>query len=99
MLFNTYSQNTLVIRERSSRFTVFMHRSNKAAQTALATLSSFFANIPKGLRNTITFNNGNEFALHYKLAEKTGLQTFFCDPHSLWQKGGVETPSDACDRR
>jgi IS30 family transposase len=90
MLFKTYSQNVLVAHERSSRFTVFLRQPNKAAQTALDTLKAFFANVPRGLRNTIAFDNGNEFALHHKLAEETGLETFFCDPHSPWQKGGVE---------
>lgn len=33
---------------------------------------------------------GTEFALHYRLSERQGIQTFFCDPHAPWQKGGVE---------
>ena len=38
-----------------------------------------------------TFDNGTEFAEHFTLgAEPLRLATFFCDPHSPWQKGGVE---------
>jgi len=90
MLFKTYSQNVLVIHERSSRFTVFLHQANKAAQTTLSSLDRFFALLPEALRKTIAFDNGNEFALHYKLADAANLDTFFCDPHSPWQKGGIE---------
>src|SRR5207302_1787952 len=27
---------------------------------------------------------------HHRLHKTLGVQTFFCDPHSPWQKGGVE---------
>ncbi|MBI3274203.1 MAG: IS30 family transposase [Candidatus Colwellbacteria bacterium] len=35
---------------------------------------------------SITFDNGIENTKHYEL----GIPTFFCDPYSSWQKGGVE---------
>ena len=33
--------------------------------------------------------NGTEFAFHHQL-HALGIETFFCDTHSPWQKGGVE---------
>jgi IS30 family transposase len=90
MLFKTYSQNVLVIHERSSRFSLFLHQTNKAAAATLASLERFFALLPEALCKTIAFDNGNEFALHYKLADAGTIATFFCDPHSPWQKGGIE---------
>ena len=42
--------------------------------------------MPLPLRRSLTFDNGTEFAEHRKI----GLRTFFRDPHSPWQKGGVE---------
>jgi IS30 family transposase len=51
-------------------------------------LRAWLGKLPPGLRRTITFDNGTEFASHHKL--RPGLMTFFCDPHSPWQKGGVE---------
>ena len=44
---------------------------------------------PPQWRRSVTFDNGTEFALHYQLHD-LGIQTFFCDTHSPWQKGGVE---------
>ena len=45
--------------------------------------------LPQEWRQTITFDNGTEFAHHYRL-HPLGTQTFFCDTCSPWQKGGVE---------
>ena len=42
------------------------------------------------MRSTITFDNGTKFTRHAGLANQFGIQTYFCDPHSPWQKGGVE---------
>lgn len=45
--------------------------------------------LPQSLRQTVTFDNGTEFARHYEL-NTLGIQTFFCDVHAPWQKGGIE---------
>src|SRR4051812_23531215 len=42
------------------------------------------------MRKTISFDNGTEFAEHHRLHKSLGVQAFFCDPHSPWQKCGVE---------
>jgi IS30 family transposase len=42
------------------------------------------------LTKTITFDNGGEGALHYKLRNEFGIGTFQCDAFASWQKGGVE---------
>ena len=42
---------------------------------------------PPEWRRTVTFDNGTEFALHYQLHD-LGIETFFCDTYSPWQKGG-----------
>ncbi|MCH2189112.1 IS30 family transposase, partial [Candidatus Gracilibacteria bacterium] len=38
---------------------------------------------------SITFDNGMEFAKHYLLHQQ-GIQTYFSDPYSPWQKGSIE---------
>jgi IS30 family transposase len=45
--------------------------------------------MPAELRQTVTFDNGSEFACHSKLHKLT-IGTYFCDPYSPWQKGGIE---------
>jgi transposase, IS30 family len=34
----------------------------------------------------MSFDNGIENTKHYEL----GISTYFCDPYSSWQKGGIE---------
>ena len=62
----------------------------KQADAIAKTLAHWLADLPPPLRRSITFDNGTEFASHYRLRAQLGLATFFCDPHSPWQKGGVE---------
>jgi IS30 family transposase len=42
------------------------------------------------LRRTLTHDNGTEFADHHKLRDALGIMTYFCNPHSPWEKGGIE---------
>jgi IS30 family transposase len=39
---------------------------------------------------TITHDNGGEFARHERVKDAIGLGAFLCEPHSPWQRGGVE---------
>jgi IS30 family transposase len=90
MLFTTYGQAILAIHERYSRLLVLYQQPNKAAKPVVDHLIGMLASLPKPLRKSITFDNGSEFSAHYELTRTLDMQTFFCDPHSPWQKGGIE---------
>ena len=90
MLFSTYGQAILVAHERKSRLLLLARQPSKAAQPTTQQLLAWFTPLPSKLRQTITFDNGTEFAQHYELSDQLGIQTFFCDTHSPWQKGGIE---------
>lgn len=90
MLFKTYGQAVLVAHERTSRLIILARQPNKAAAPTAQRLLTWFTDLPDYMRRTITFDNGTEFAQHYKLTKTIQMQTFFCDPHAPWQKGGVE---------
>jgi IS30 family transposase len=90
MLFSTPGQAVLVAHERASRITLLVRPpSLKAEPTAIA-LAAILRPMPPEMRRTITFDNGTEFARHYRLTRQLGIETYFCDTHSPWQKGGVE---------
>ena len=89
MLFSTYGQSILVAHERSSRALMAFKLKSKEAKGVATQLLSLFSCLPKQLVKTVTFDNGTEFAEHYRLKE-LGIKTYFCDVKSPWQKGGVE---------
>lgn len=86
MLFSTYGQSALVLHERTSRFTFLRKTPNRKARPTAGALGKMLRPLPKRLKRSLTFDNGTEFAEHYTL----GLNTYFCEPHAPWQKGGVE---------
>jgi len=90
MLFTIPGQAILVSQERKSRALLSAKQPGKAALPAAERLLAWFAAINPQLRKSITFDNGTEFAQHLLLVDQLGIQTFFCDPHSPWQKGTIE---------
>jgi len=89
MMFAKYGQAILTLHERTSRLILARRPINKTADLIVASLADILAVFPEALRQTITFDNGTEFARHCEL-HQLNLQTYFCDPHSPWQKGGIE---------
>ena len=89
MLFRTYGQAVLILHERHSRLLIALRLAGKAADPIARAMAEVLAPLPPQLRQTVTFDNGTEFARHYQL-HTLGIQTFFCDTHSPWQKGGIE---------
>jgi IS30 family transposase len=89
ILFARYGQAILALHERASRILLAVQTPGKAAAPVANAIAALLAPLPRQMRQTITFDNGTEFARHHEL-NALSIATFFCDPHAPWQKGGIE---------
>ena len=71
--------------ERKSKLCRIHKCADKSALASEIALRDSIDSLP-GLWLTITRDNGTENVLHHK----TKVPSYFCDPYSSWQKGGVE---------
>ena len=60
------------------------------AEAVRDAITSTIATLPDQLRRSLTWDQGAEMAQHAQLRIDTGLQVFFCDPRSPWQRGTNE---------
>jgi IS30 family transposase len=90
MQFRTQRGNLLTLCERKSRFSVAAPLKTKTAEETGQVLMASLDRLPPQARRTITFDNGGEFAHHRQLTDGLGIDAYFCDPHSPWQRGSIE---------
>jgi IS30 family transposase len=60
------------------------------AEAVRDAIARMITTLPEQLRRSLTWDQGAEMAQHARLRIDTGLQVYFCDPHSPWQRGTNE---------
>ena len=85
----TTAIGTLV--ERSTRFVMlFKLPTGINAESARLGLTQKIQTLPENLRRSLAWDQGREMKEHIRFTIDTGVQVYFCDPKSPWQRGSNE---------
>jgi len=77
--------------ERSTRFVMLLHLPNGVrADDVNTAMAAKIRQLPDTLVRSITWDQGTELSRHRQFSIDTGVQVYFCDPHSPWQRGSNE---------
>jgi len=60
------------------------------AEAVRDAIADSIGTMPEQLRRSLTWDQGAEMAQHAQLRIDTGVEIYFCDPHSPWQRGSNE---------
>jgi IS30 family transposase len=77
--------------ERSTGYVRLLHLpSTRSADVVADAMIAAISDLPATLRRTVTWDQGHEMAQHARIRLETGIEVYFCDPHSPWQRGSNE---------
>ena len=77
--------------ERSTRFVMLVALPNgHKADLVADALAAKITTLPAALTRTLTWDQGHEMAEHIRFTKQTGVEVYFCDPRSPWQRGSNE---------
>ena len=77
--------------ERSTRYVLLLHLPDgHTADKVRIAMTNTIGRLPAELVKSITWDQGSEMAQHRTFTVDTGIQIYFCDPHSPWQRGSNE---------
>ena len=86
---NRSAVGTLV--ERSTRFVMLLHLPlDHSAESVRDAMLAKIAQLPQHLWRSLTWDRGSEMGRHREITEVSGVQIYFCDPYSPWQRGTNE---------
>jgi IS30 family transposase len=77
--------------ERATRYVMLLHLpKERTAEAVRDAMTDTIKTLPDSLRRSITWDQGRELAEHVRFTIDTGVQIYFCDPRSPWQRGSNE---------
>jgi IS30 family transposase len=87
LILGTRQSYVATLVERQSRFTMLVKVNGKDSPTVVKALIKQVQHLPAELRKTLTWDRGLEMARHKEFTIATGVDVYFCDPQSPWQRG------------
>jgi len=76
--------------ERTTRMTFLVKLKNRDARRVREAFAEEFKHLPKGLRKTLTYDQGIEMAEHKLFTQETNICVYFAHPHAPWERGTNE---------
>ena len=77
--------------ERSTGYVRLLHLPTaRTADVVADAMIAAIKELPPVLRRTVTWDQGHELAQHVRISVDAGIEIYFCDPHSPWQRGSNE---------
>ena len=77
--------------ERSTRYCQLVELpEGQSAEAVRDALVKSISSLPKQLRRSLTWDQGKEMLQHAQFTIDSGVQVYFCDPKSPWQRGTNE---------
>ena len=77
--------------ERTTRYVLLVRLPDgRRAEEVKTALIPAIRRLPVGLRRSLTWDQGKEMGEHVRFTVATGVQIYFCDPRSPWQRGTNE---------
>ena len=77
--------------ERTTRFVILLHLPGKRGPVEIRdAMITAIRTLPDSLKRSVTWDRGQEMSRHHEFTIATGVDVFFCDPHSPWQRGSNE---------
>ena len=77
--------------ERTTRYVMLLHLpDDHIAESVRAAMTAKIRTLPEHLTRSITWDQGREMSQHAQFTIDTGVQVYFCDPKSPWQRGTNE---------
>ncbi len=77
--------------ERATRYVMLLHLPDgRDAEAVRDAMTATIRTLPDHLWKSITWDQGRELAQHHRFTVDTGIDIYFCDPHSPWQRGSNE---------
>ena len=91
-IIGTRNQSSmLTLTERVTRYSILVTMpEGYTADAMVAGLVDGLDRIPGHLLRSVTFDQGSEWANWPVIAEHYGINCWFCEPHSPWQRGQIE---------
>jgi len=90
LLFGTVNSYIATLVERKTRFVLLVKVTAKDTETVTAAIRKQLTHLPAELRKTLTWDRGSEMSGHKEFSVATGIDVYFCDPRSPWQRGSNE---------